>query len=79
MLPNFNGFDLVILFVIALLVFGPKRLPEMGAALGKSIQAFKKGINGLITSEEESARPPQPSIHTAEETVADQTGSPPQH
>lgn len=37
-------FDLFIILVVALLVFGPKKLPEMGAAIGKSVTAFKKGI-----------------------------------
>jgi sec-independent protein translocase protein TatA len=36
---------LVILF-IALLVFGPKKLPELGKGLGDGIRAFKQGING---------------------------------
>jgi len=37
-------FDLLIILVVALLIFGPKKLPEMGAAIGKSVTAFKKGI-----------------------------------
>ncbi len=37
-------FDLFIILVVALLIFGPKKLPEMGAAIGKSVTAFKKGI-----------------------------------
>jgi TatA/E family protein of Tat protein translocase len=53
-MPNFSGFDLLILFVVALLVFGPKRLPEMGAAIGRSIREFKKGLHELTSSEEEN-------------------------
>ncbi len=37
-------FDLLIILVVALLIFGPKKLPEMGAAIGKSVTAFKNGI-----------------------------------
>jgi sec-independent protein translocase protein TatA len=37
-------FDLFIILIVALLIFGPKKLPEMGAAIGKSVTAFKKGI-----------------------------------
>ncbi len=39
--------ELIIVLVIALLVFGPKKLPEMGSAIGKSIKEFKKGVNEI--------------------------------
>ncbi len=39
--------ELIIVLVVALLIFGPKKLPEMGSAIGKSIKEFKKGINEL--------------------------------
>jgi sec-independent protein translocase protein TatA len=39
--------ELIIVLVIALLVFGPKKLPEMGSAIGKSIKEFRKGVNEL--------------------------------
>ncbi len=44
---GFHGIDLILILVVALLVFGPKRLPEMGAAVGKSIKEFRKGMNEL--------------------------------
>lgn len=37
---------LLLLLAIALLVFGPKRLPEIGAGLGKTLREFKKAMNG---------------------------------
>jgi sec-independent protein translocase protein TatA len=37
---------LIIILAIALLIFGPGRLPEMGAGIGKSIREFKKAISG---------------------------------
>ncbi len=36
--------ELIILLVVALLIFGPKKLPEMGSAIGKSITSFRKGM-----------------------------------
>ncbi len=36
---------LLLILIIALVVFGPKRLPEIGKALGESIQGFKRAIN----------------------------------
>ncbi len=44
MFPGFHGFDLIILLVIALLFFGPKKLPEVGSAIGKSIQEYRKSM-----------------------------------
>lgn len=46
--------QIMIVLAIALLVFGPKRLPEMGRNLGAGIRDFKQGITG-----EEPARPPE--------------------
>ena len=50
---GFHGLDLVVILVIALLIFGPKKLPEMGSAIGKSIKEFKKGMNELTNPKEE--------------------------
>jgi len=43
--------ELVIVLAVALLIFGPKKLPEMGSAIGKSIKEFKKGMNELSNPE----------------------------
>jgi sec-independent protein translocase protein TatA len=42
--------ELVIVLVVALLIFGPKKLPEMGSAIGKSIKEFRKGMNEISNS-----------------------------
>jgi sec-independent protein translocase protein TatA len=39
--------ELVVVLLIALVFFGPKRLPEIGGAVGKSIKEFKKGATEL--------------------------------
>lgn len=44
--------ELVVILVIALMVFGPRRLPELGKAVGQTINEFKKGANGLRESVE---------------------------
>ena len=43
---DFSPVQVLIVLVIALLVFGPKRLPEMGRNLGKGIRDFRGGITG---------------------------------
>jgi TatA/E family protein of Tat protein translocase len=64
--------ELIIIFVIALIIFGPRKLPELGRSLGKSINEFKRASNELkntldeeIRIEEqrsaEKQRPPEPA------------------
>jgi TatA/E family protein of Tat protein translocase len=71
---GFHGPDLIIILVIALLIFGPKKLPEMGASVGKSIKEFKKGMAELT---EPKAEKPA-AYETVEETpVANYTAAEP--
>jgi sec-independent protein translocase protein TatA len=44
--------ELLVILVIALIVFGPRRLPELGRSLGQTINEFKKGANALRDSVE---------------------------
>lgn len=43
----FSPMHIVLLVIVALLIFGPSRLPEIGAGLGKSIREFKQSINQI--------------------------------
>jgi len=46
-LPNIGVTELVIILVLALLIFGPGKLPEVGKALGKGIREFKSASKGI--------------------------------
>jgi sec-independent protein translocase protein TatA len=48
--------ELVIILVIALIIFGPRKLPELGRSLGKSIGEFKKASNELRHTLDEEIR-----------------------
>ena len=48
--------ELIIIFVIALIIFGPRKLPELGKSLGKSLAEFKKASNELRSTLEEEIR-----------------------
>ncbi|MGH7828416.1 MAG: twin-arginine translocase TatA/TatE family subunit [Candidatus Binatia bacterium] len=43
--------ELVIILVIALVIFGPTKLPQIGSGLGKAIRDFKKGVSGDETED----------------------------
>ncbi|MBX5466436.1 MAG: twin-arginine translocase TatA/TatE family subunit [Firmicutes bacterium] len=43
---------IILLLIIALLVFGPRKLPEIGAGLGRSIREFKRSMNAINDPEE---------------------------
>ena len=45
-MPNIGPLEIAIVVIIALIVFGPKRLPEMGRSLGKGMREFKSAITG---------------------------------
>jgi len=66
----FHGPELIIVVVIALLIFGPKRLPEMGSSIGKSIKEFKKGMNELTNPKEEKEEPSASSLEAIEREIA---------
>ena len=48
--------ELIIIFVIALIIFGPRKLPELGRSLGKSINEFKRASNELRNTLDEEIR-----------------------
>ncbi len=48
--------ELLVIFVIALIVFGPKKLPDLGRSLGKSLAEFKRASNELRSTLEEEVR-----------------------
>jgi TatA/E family protein of Tat protein translocase len=78
--------ELAIILVVALIVFGPRKLPELGRSLGKSLAEFKRASNELKNTLDEEIRleerrttlpppapaevPPQAARTTSAETIA---------
>ena len=58
-MPNVGPLEIVLVLVIALVVFGPKRLPELGKSMGKGIREFK----GSLSIDHEDERPPLADTH----------------
>ncbi len=70
--------DLIVVLVIVLLIFGPKRLPGLGRSLGDGLREFKDSITGSSKEDDESKRPglpqgeaaPPPGLATPDADVA---------
>ena len=58
-MPGSIGWQgLVVILIILLLVFGPKRLPEMGRSLGRGMREFKDSVTGKDDVDDERELPP---------------------
>jgi sec-independent protein translocase protein TatA len=81
-MPSWIGpWEIAIVLVLALLIFGPKKLPDLGASLGRSISGFKKGLKESqeeirtaikedVTVDKEAALAPAESASKAEAGAA---------
>lgn len=69
-MPNIGPLELVIILVIVLIIFGARRIPEVGRSLGTGMREFKDGILGKGGEKEAPAAPPAelepPSSSTGE-------------
>ena len=87
--PNMFGSvgvpELIIIFTIALIIFGPRKLPELGKSLGRSLAEFKRASNELKSTLDEEIRLEErrsaerqepPRVPTAvDETITENTGT----
>ena len=78
-MPNVGPLELAIVLIIALVVFGPKRLPELGRSLGRGIREFRGSVSGDNHEPDnhepdrpEAIEPPEPGAEKSaeSETVA---------
>ena len=63
--------EILFLFFIALIIFGPKKLPELGKTLGKGLREFKKASDDLKSNWEEHIREADKPIHDLKQTIYD--------
>ena len=84
-MPNIGPLEIIILLVIVLVIFGPKRLPELGRGLGKGMREFKDSVTGKDDDkhlEERNAEqaapvaPTQPTATTADEEARAKAAGP---
>ena len=63
--------ELIIIFVIALIIFGPRKLPELGKSLGRSLNEFKKASNDLQNTLEQEIKLEEQKEAAARKVEAD--------
>jgi len=74
-MPNVGAPELIVILVIALIVLGPKKLPEVGRSVGKGMREFKESLAGNDSDDEipavvPSSVPAEPTaVHEPVETV----------
>lgn len=61
MLPNLGIPELILILVVALIIFGPGKLPQVGKSLGKTIREFRKSSSAMYDDDDE------PKVKDAEE------------
>jgi len=72
-LADLSIWHILILVAVITLLFGTKRLPEIGKSIGKGIQEFKRGLQDATASDETPPPPPAPP----EQRFLPTTGAPP--
>ncbi len=68
-MPNLGFSELVVIFVNALVVFGPRKLPELGRSLGKGLAEFKRASNELKRTWEEEVRSEEEELRKIQRDV----------
>ncbi len=60
-MPNVGPLELIVVLIIALVIFGPKRLPELGRSMGKGIREFRGSISGKDDDDDEEDQSSKPA------------------
>jgi sec-independent protein translocase protein TatA len=57
-MPSIGPMELVVVLIIALVVLGPKRLPDAGRSLGRGMREFRDSVSGIAERSEPDPAPP---------------------
>ena len=68
-MPHLGPWEIALIIVLALVIFGPRRLPEMAKSLGQAIQEFKR-TGKKVQDDVQSAIEEEPDSETADSTTA---------
>jgi sec-independent protein translocase protein TatA len=68
-MPNIGPGEIVLLLLLALLLFGAKRLPEIGRSLGKGMREFKDSVSGMGVKDDDERPQLEPPVGTQDTTA----------
>jgi sec-independent protein translocase protein TatA len=63
-MPNVGPWEIILLLLLALLLFGAKRLPEIGRSMGRGMREFKDSLSGKERDDDEPAELPMQTTET---------------
>ncbi|MEA2410201.1 MAG: sec-independent protein translocase protein TatA [Thermoleophilaceae bacterium] len=77
-MANIGPFEIIVVLVIVLVIFGPKRLPQLGRSLGSGMREFKDAVTGKHKDDEDdmpglTSPPPDPAERVTTAAAADET------
>jgi sec-independent protein translocase protein TatA len=78
-MPNIGPLELAIVLIIALVVFGPKRLPELGRSLGRGIREFRGSVSGDHKDDDDEPRQREIPAGDPGPAIADEKTEPVAH
>jgi sec-independent protein translocase protein TatA len=77
-MPNIGPLEIIIVLVVVLLIFGPKRLPDLGRSLGSGMREFKDSVTGKDKHDErelDAGERPSEAVRTEKKSEAARHGS----
>jgi sec-independent protein translocase protein TatA len=72
-MPNVGPWEIILLLLLALLLFGAKRLPEIGRSMGRGMREFKDSVAGKDVDDEPAAELPRQTTSDTMQTTGDTT------
>jgi sec-independent protein translocase protein TatA len=76
-MPNIGPVEIIIVLFIVLVIFGPKRLPELGRSMGKGMREFKDSITGKDSDDDQKPELTAAQQHAAPAPQAAEPAAPP--
>ncbi len=65
MFENLGGGELILIFLVVLIFFGPKKIPELAGSLGKGLRKFREAKDGLEDQLKTAIKEPMDALHAA--------------
>jgi sec-independent protein translocase protein TatA len=76
-MPNVGPLEIAVVLIIVLIIFGPKRLPELGQSMGRGIREFKNSLSGDSKEEGDSPEEKRRELEASQQVQASQPQPPP--